>query len=425
MEFDGSGYVVAGPKPLVFTGNTQITTTNGSGTNTLAIAIDQQPLGFFFNHVYNIAGSGILDVAGPVTGSPVFNGIDKVGTGTLKLTIPSNYGGETDIHAGTLRTQGNFILPVQTHLALDAGATLDLGFGNESIGSLAGAGTVLNGSLATGNDNTSTVFAGKFINTGSLLKQGTGTFLMTATNAYVAGHVGIAAGTIKLGAANVLNFCTVQMGAGATLDLNGQGLTLAALDGNGSVLLGNASLAVFAGSFNGVIAGLGGLVKNGAATLTLNGANTYTGLTQVNGGILVVNGSLASFQTNVGPLGTLAGTGNVQSLVAAGTVRPGTSVPGLLHSTNSVFLAGSTFAVRLNGPAGHDELDATGPVNLAAAPTLKVSLGYVPAVGDKFTILKSTAGIFGKFNGPPVVTISGHKFAIIYTPTSVSLLCIA
>jgi autotransporter-associated beta strand protein len=425
MEFDGSGYVVVGSKPLVFTGDTQIATKNGSGTNTLAIAIDQQPLGFFFNHVYNIAGSGVLDVAGPVTGSPVFNGIDKVGTGTLKLAFPSNYGGETEVHAGTLLTQGNFVLPIHTHVALDAGATLDLGFSSERIGSLAGAGAVLNGSLATGNDNSSTVFAGKFINTSFLLKEGTGMFLVTATNAYVAGHVGIAAGTIQLGAANVLNFCSVQIGAGATLDLNGHGLTLAALDGNGSVLLGNASLAVFAGSFNGIIAGLGGLVKDGTATLSLNGANTYTGLTQVNGGTLVVNGSLASFQTNVGPLGTLAGTGNVKNLVAGGTVSPGTSAPGLLHSANAVFLSGSTFAVRLNGLASHDELNATGPVSLAAAPTLKVTLGYVPAVGDKFTILKSTSGIFGKFSGPPVVTVSGHTFAIIYTPNSVELLCLA
>jgi autotransporter-associated beta strand protein len=424
LEFDGSGYLLAG-KPLVFTGDTQIQTTNASGTNTLALGIDQQPFMTFFDHRYNLIGNGILDVEGPVTGSPLLNSVDKIGTGTLKLAFPSNYGGETDIHAGTLLTQGSNILPIHTHLALDTGATFDLHFGSERIGSLAGAGTVLNGSLATGNDNTSTSFAGKFINIFSLFKEGTGTLLLTSSNGYVAGHVAITAGTIQQGAPDVLNSCSVQIQAGAALDLNSHGLTLASLDGKGSVSLGSASLGVFAGSFDGVIGGLGGVAKEGPATLSLNGVNTYTGLTQVQGGTLVVNGSLASVQTIVAPLGRLEGTGQVKSVFVAGTVRPGAAVPGTLSSDSVVFGPGSSFAVRLSGLAGHDELDATGPVNLSGNPTLKVTLGYVPSVGDKFTIVKSTSGIIGRFKGPSIVIVGGHTFAIIYTPTSVALLCIA
>ncbi|MBK9520026.1 MAG: autotransporter-associated beta strand repeat-containing protein, partial [Rhodocyclaceae bacterium] len=50
-------------------------------------------------------------------------------------------------------------------------------------------------------------------------------------------------------------------------------------------------------SFDGVISGTGGLVKQGAGTFTLNGANTLTGATTVGGGTLALAGASGAIST--------------------------------------------------------------------------------------------------------------------------------
>ena len=135
---------------------------------------------------------------------------------------------------------------------------------------------------------------------------------------------------------------TVQIAAGATLDLNGCNQTLAGLadvvPGNGGqVLLGSATLAIDAAAsstFSGAVSGSGGLTKTGAGTQILAGANTYSGPTTVNAGAIQigntdalqnttvtvnVNGGL-TFSAGLGSvvLGGLAGSGNVALQDAAG-----------------------------------------------------------------------------------------------------------
>src|SRR5438128_564272 len=88
-----------------------------------------------------------------------------------------------------------------------SGATLGLNNFNQTIGSLAGAGTVTNGgaanrTLTTGGDNTSTAFSG-VIQDGAagatnLTKVGTGTFTLSGANTYT-GTTTISAGTLQIG----------------------------------------------------------------------------------------------------------------------------------------------------------------------------------------------------------------------------------
>src|SRR5262249_6917447 len=87
--------------------------------------------------------------------------------------------------------------------------------------------------------------------------------------------------------------------------------------------------------------------------------------------------------------------------------------------------AATTFPVQLNGTApgsgdhNYDQLTADGPVDLGDS-TLKVTVGFTPALGDKFTILKSTAGpIAGTFHGlsdGSFVLGEGTEFRINYNP---------
>src|SRR5262249_53638754 len=94
---------------------------------------------------------------------------------------------------------------------------------------------------------------------------------------------------------------------------------------------------------------------------------------------------------------------------------------GILHVQSIAFPAGSSFVVRLNGPAagtGYDQLQVTGTVNLGSA-TLRASLSptYLPALGSTFTIITSTDTLSGTFAGHPdadTFLLGGTVFQIHY-----------
>ena len=79
-------------------------------------------------------------------------------------------------------------------------ATFDLNNFTQSIGSLAGAGSVTLGTatLTTGNDNTITDFSGVINGLGGLTKVGAGTQILSGDNTYTGGTT-ISAGTLQLG----------------------------------------------------------------------------------------------------------------------------------------------------------------------------------------------------------------------------------
>jgi hypothetical protein len=118
---------------------------------------------------------------------------------------------------------------------------------------------------------------------------------------------------------------------------------------------------------------------------------------------LLVNGSQPGSDVVVSPSTILGGIGTVGAIDSDGTVAPGNS-PGRLGSGDTLLQAGSLFDVELNGymPADCDQLDVNGAVKLDNAD-LKIAWGFVPAVGDTFTILDNDGAdvITGTFNGLP------------------------
>jgi autotransporter-associated beta strand protein len=176
-------------------------------------------------------------------------------------------------------------------------------------------------------------------------------------------------------------------------------------------------------AFAGVVSGPGSVVKVGTGTWTLTGANTYTGGTTINAGTLLVNGAGAIGAVTVNAGGTLGGTGTTGpvTLSAGSVVSPGGTAPGIERVQNLSFAPGSSFVVRLNGPVagtGYDQLDVTGSVNLNGA-TLNASLGFSPALHDRFLIIKNDGPgpVIGTFAGLPQgssVLIGGTTFRIYY-----------
>jgi len=154
---------------------------------------------------------------------------------------------------------------------------------------------------------------------------------------------------------------------------------------------------------------------------------TYAGIETLglsSGVFQVPAASTVTADVDVGGDGVLAGVGAVSGAVSVnsgGTVAPGEDGPGTLHVGDTVFAAGSTLHVDLNGLGSglaSDELRVSGTVDLGNA-TLTGSLGpslIVP--GDEFVIIRKdgapVVGEFGNQAAGDIVTIGGKKFAVDY-----------
>jgi autotransporter-associated beta strand protein len=130
------------------------------------------------------------------------------------------------------------------------------------------------------------------------------------------------------------------------------------------------------------------LVKMGTGRFTLWGENTYSGGTEVSNGTLVVN----NWINPVGPVVVRPGA-TLDGLGTVGVVSNlGGTVTGSLFMRQLVMNAAATNAVTLNGSeatAQYGQLNVSESVTLAG--TLKVTLGFAPAIGQTFTILNNTS----------------------------------
>ncbi|GEP44778.1 autotransporter-associated beta strand repeat-containing protein [Brevifollis gellanilyticus] len=308
-------------------------------------------------------GSGTLTTGADNT-STTFSGVisgtgglTKSGSGVFTLSGTNTYSGSTTINAGTLRLGSAGGVPSSSALSVSVavGATYDLNNFNSTIGSLAGAGSVLlgNGTLNTGGDNTSTTFSGAISGTGALTKSGTGTFTLSGASTYsgvttISNGVLLVQHTAALGStagATVVNSGAELRLAGGTsvgaepLTLNGSGIsssgalhlvsgtsswsgpvtvatsaTIAADAGQltlGSTVDLGANTLTFTGAgahrADGIIIGTGNLIKSGAGSLTLSAVNTFSGTTTVNAGTVNVQNGAAFGAAGVGSVTVATG----------------------------------------------------------------------------------------------------------------------
>jgi autotransporter-associated beta strand protein len=216
------------------------------------------------------------------------------GTGVLTFTNNNTYTGATNINSG---------------------ATLQLGSGGTTgwVGSTSGISN--NGTLVynrSNNVSTSLVISG----TGALTKNGTGTLTISGANSYT-GATTINAGTLELGANNVIGDSSAVTMTGGGLDLGANAETLHSLNMSG------------------------GTLSRGGATLTLSNASSITG----------GNVTLSAASSRIDTAGALtlgsatinypSGSGNNNAIVLGGNVA-------VNASTTANILNGGGGAVRLN-----------------------------------------------------------------------------
>ncbi|MBR2813259.1 MAG: autotransporter-associated beta strand repeat-containing protein, partial [Reyranella sp.] len=346
LDSSGVGRVVLGSQTLTVTGSSGAFAGSLSGSGGLALAAN--------------AAQGLAGVNG-------YTGATMVGAGA---TLSLYYDGSIASSSGVALT--------------GTGASLDVSgaYGPGTIQDLSGvAGTsVLLGSnsltVGTANDTT---FAGVIADGGwnggtggSLVKQGSGTLILTGANTYTGGTTvwgGTLQGSTTSLQGNIENNAKVvfnqtsngtyagNMTGSGSLTLTGGGnLTLigtnsytggttvsaGTLTGNTASLQGditNNSAVVFdqttSGIYTGVMSGTGNLTKTGVGTLILTANNTYTGGTIITGGILqlgnggttgmiagdVINNGVLAFNRsdNVVFAGNISGSGSI-SYMGRGTV---------------------------------------------------------------------------------------------------------
>jgi fibronectin-binding autotransporter adhesin len=191
--------------------------------------------------------------AGVIAGS---GGLTKAGTGTFTLTGANTYTGTTSVNAGTLLLGGTGVIADTSAVSVGAAGVLDLNNRTETVGSIAGAGSILigTGQLIAGADNTSTAFSGTLTgdSTAILTKNGTGTLTIAgdfnAGAADFAGTVNLNAGGLAFDVDNAFTG-TLNVFAGTTLRLSDAILSVANLNftGSGTITLdfsGTSSLSV-------------------------------------------------------------------------------------------------------------------------------------------------------------------------------------
>lgn len=163
--------------------------------------------------------------------------------------------------------------------------------------------------------------------------------------------------------------------------------------------------------------------KTGTGIWTLTGTNTtFSPVFSVEAGTLIVNSATPGLAPTVETGATLGGTGTIGGLTNAGTAAPGNSIGTLKVAGNTTFEAGSTLEVGVANDGTSDLIDATGStaINGGTVNVLPVSSEDSYADRQRFTILRSSGGVAGRFNG--VTDLSAFlDFTLSYDPNTVYL----
>lgn len=365
-------------------------------------------------------------------------GIDKTQGGTLVLSGPNIYGGETRLSGGTLSVGGDSSLGTAGGLRFQGGVLRITG---NQFGSTARA---INWSAQGGgfdiDDPTHTFTVGQnLVGAGDLVKRGAGTLVLSGANSY--GNTRVEAGTLVGNAqsvsGNLLNDGKVVFdqdtdasyaggitGAGSvvkqglgTLLLTAAGsqqqwrVETGALAVSANGFAGNADVASGAalrfdasadGAYADQLSGAGALNKTGAGKLSLTGDSSgFAGHTDVTAGTLAVGiagaGKLGGTLT-IGNGATLQGTGQVgaTTLMNGATIAPGNSIGTLSVAGDLSFSPGSVYVVEANpGSDASDRIDVSGTARLAGSVVHVGPEGGFAAT-RQYTIL--TAGqVLGQF----------------------------
>ena len=388
-----------------------------SGANTYSGGTQAESGVIALDHATN----GAIDAAGGGT-------IAVLGGGTLELATSGSLANEVDFDSGTGTIEA----------ATGVTATLTGTFGNLGatkivFGSQSAAGTIVYAapSIAATPPGVSVLEIA-----GGTLRDG--------------GDLGL---ILEPSSASAV---TVQIDAGATVDLNGHADQIEALTGSGTLTnAAGGSVIIDGGTFDGVIAGAGSVEFSpggaSSSTTTLTGASTYSGATTIDSSATLVLGAVASIAdtsgitdngtiqlsggtlggTSLTGTGVLTGSGTVAANVTGGTLGftssggaltfTGTDTfGGALSGTEAIFAAGTdTFAAGATITVATIDIDGaalTLGANLTNRGAFDLEAGslnvgsYSLALNKAFDLAGGTITGSGSVTAYTTATLEGHAF---------------
>lgn len=399
---------------------------------------------------------GILRVSGTISDGGNnydvrFSG-ELSGTGGLYLSGSGNsWGGQTEVVRGTVFLGAHDVLPTTTVLDIhftssnnDEYAAVDLNGFNQTVGSLRNEGNSgtkaelrnTSGTLSTltVNETGTITYNGTISGNLALVKGGAGTLTLAIENTFTGGAL-VSAGTLALGHVNSLKNSTLDTGTTGSqqVTFTAAGTNtylLGGLKGSDNVALGANSIQVGANdentSFQGVLSGTGGLIKEGSGTLTLAGDNLYTGPTAVNEGRLTINGNqtLSTGAITVASGATLGGTGTMGGDTSIAGFLDGGAAPATVGTltfagatTDLTLQSGSTWLVDVVQGAidNSDTVNVGGALSIDANAMLSVAFAGTFTPHSVYTIA-NYGSLSGTFNGlaEGAFVDAGMKYFINY-----------
>ncbi|MGZ0079107.1 autotransporter-associated beta strand repeat-containing protein [Methylomonas sp. YC3] len=368
-----------------YTGNTQVSagTLALGASDVLANASSLVVNGGTFalgNHNDTVDGvqltSGSITGSGTLTSNSTFDvqsgtvsaalggsvGLTKTTAGSVTLSGTNTYTGNTQVNAGTLALGAGDVLANTSSLVVNGG-TFDLGANSDTVagvqllsGSITGSGTLTSNSTFDVQSGTVSAVLGGSV---GLTKTTAGSVTLSGTNTYT-GNTQVSAGTLALGASDVLANTSSLIVNGGTFALGSHNDTVAgvrllsgSITGAGT-LTSNSAFDVQSGTVSANLGGSVGLSKTTAGSVTLSGSNTYTGTTQVSAGTLALSASdaLANTSSLVVDGGTFA-LGSHNDTVAGVRLLSGSITgTGTLTSNSAFDLQSGTVSANLGGGVG-------------------------------------------------------------------------
>ncbi len=419
-----------------------------------------------------------LVISGQITAP---NGLKKTGTGSLLLPNANAAVISWDLNGGSLILNNATALGASgSTLAISGNGTLLAGSAALNVatpvtfnagGNLTFGGTATTNQLTlSGNMNLNNVaptisvsaapltatISGNISGAGGFTKAGAGALTLSGANAFT-GPVSVTGGLLTMGSATALggagnNAADLSVGAGASLNLNANALSVGSLAGGGLITNSGAAVLLTTGAgsnannttFSGVLTAATpanlALTKTGANSLTLSGANLYAGATTLSGGTLVAGnatgsatgastvtlngGTLASATTG----GTISGpviANSGSNIIAPGGVGGVTTIGTLNLGSTLSLNASSTLDFDVNN-SNNDLLAMLGTLSVSGTPTISIHFTGTPS-GSNYTLATYTASGLANASFTSVgslpsgysLQVSGTSIQLVTTPTAI------
>ena len=374
----------------ITTGGIFVTSTVGNNAQTITGGTLVGSAGGDLVVIQNDTNATGLTIASIIADNGGATGFTKSGTGALTLSGANTYTGATTINAGAV-TIGSGGALGGTNAALTmgnvSGATLNLADHSTTVGSISGGGltnATVNGginlgtlaatTLTTGGLGTNTTYAGVISGAGVLVKNGSGTQILTGVNTYTGG--------------TTINHGAVQLGDGGTTG---------ALSSTGGISLANSDASLINNHADNVtisnnITGSGAVTQLGGGYLTLSGTNSFSGGLNIKAGAVATGAG-----TSAGVLGTGAITiGDSANTGLSAMLNVG-SVGTISNAINVVGNGADTIELSYNGTPTDNftgNVSIANNLNLVVATLAQanVTLNLANLAGSSITSPGSSTG---------------------------------